>query len=149
MYYNIHKCGSLSKTPRRVRKVCYNYLVKNFHRVLGSDASKVKKIQIVYRSRKQNVHNFAEDFQNGFSDMFRNGVVTFYIPTYARMWPSYFLGHELHHLKQILRGDLKQLNTKEVLWRGRKYRFNDKYNNPWEVDAKRRHHLHIYHSKGL
>ncbi|MEK6482106.1 hypothetical protein WJR50_31490 [Catalinimonas sp. 4WD22] len=49
------------------------------------------------------------------------------------------LAHEMIHIKQYVKGELKVLDENNVFWKGKKYYGNDFYSQktPWESEAYR------------
>ena len=53
------------------------------------------------------------------------------------------LAHEMIHVKQYVKGELKVTNKEEVIWKGRKYQYDYSYNRqmPWENEAYKHDNL--------
>jgi hypothetical protein len=49
------------------------------------------------------------------------------------------LAHEMIHVKQYAKGELKVISHEEVIWKGKEYHYNNPHNQnpPWEVEAWR------------
>ena len=45
------------------------------------------------------------------------------------------LGHELVHVKQYLKGELKDISALEQRWKGESHISIDYYDLPWEIEA--------------
>ena len=50
------------------------------------------------------------------------------------------LAHEMIHVKQWVRGELKDTNCGRQLWKGKDYTNTDYDNQPWEIEAHRLEH---------
>ena len=105
-------------------------------------------IKLVYFKKDQEEYF---NWDDGFAWLYKDNAITIKIPPDHMMDPTFLVGHELAHAKQIIEKRLKSQNTSELV--SYRSKVNEKYKHynskrqeafntqipPWEKEAVARH----------